>query len=331
MKKTQTLTLRNLVILLAFLHQLVAAQNALCKQKTILFVRKSGNSFQEVFNKMSEDMKNYEIKDFEIADKTDFNEYSTRVKETNPDLVILMDNKSINFGVKWNSESNKKIPGVALMGLNLQYLLKNNKYISGIAFESPAYTLITQFRYSTNVPIKTVLVFYRKSIFSEMINLASSQLKTENITLRAIDVEANGTGKDQIETFLKGKGAEAISKRSDYDAIWCLLDSAILTSKLFQEFWIPNTQSSKKPVLAGVEQLVKPELNFGVFAVNPNLPDLATQAVQIVERILEQKESPEKIGIEQLISVDKVLNDKKVKELDINVDPEKSSDVKILK
>lgn len=309
----------------------LSTQSQAAPKKKILFVRKGGASFEEVTKKMTADMKKYDVEDFIITDQTPASDFNDKVKSVNPNLMVLMDNRSVDYGIKYNAASPKKIPGVGLMGLNLQVVLKDNPNLAGVAFESPAYTLVTQFKHFTEVPIKNVLVFYRKSTFSEMVNQGRDQLKMENINLIAVDVEKNGKEKEKIAEFLKTEGAKILEDRSKYDAVWCLVDSVILTKDLMVGFWLPVMNANKVPLLTGVEPFVNPAMGFGVFAVTPNLADLAGQAGQIVERILDSNEAPGSIGVEQLISVDKVVNTKKADELGYKIKPEVASDAKMLK
>ena len=79
-----------------------------------------------------------------------------------------MDNKSVNFAMRFNNSSDdyaRKLRGVATMGLNLKKVLAENKNIAGVAYEVPAYLIITQFRYLVKAPISTILTIYRASEF----------------------------------------------------------------------------------------------------------------------------------------------------------------------
>ncbi|MEO5971144.1 MAG: hypothetical protein ABIQ95_14540 [Bdellovibrionia bacterium] len=298
-------------------------------QKTILMVRGANAAFQGMHDDITKDLKKYLIKDWVIEEKTPYETFFSKVKSENPDFLILMDNKSIDFGKRWNLESPKKIPGLGLMALNLIAGLKGDKNIAGITFESPAYTLITQFRYFVDFPIKTVLVFYRKSIFSESIETARQQLKQEKITLEAVDVEQNGKSKEDIEKFITTKVDSYISQPEKYSVLWLMLDSKLLSKELFSNYWLPAARKTRIPFLTGLEPLVSSKMNLAVFAVIPSMPDLAGQAVQIVQRILEENESVSSIGVEQLISVNKILNKKRSKELGLKLHEDRILDLKL--
>jgi arsenate reductase-like glutaredoxin family protein len=297
----------------------------------IIVVRKDGKIFKEVLDQISHEMKKYKIEDFLITEETSYEEFSKKIIETHPQLMVLMDNKSVELGIKWNQKGFIKLPGVALMGLNFQTLLKHNMLIAGIAFEPPAYTLLTKYRYFFDVKPKKVLVFYRKSLFEDTIQQAKQQLSIEKIELQAINIEQRGMSTSEITQFLLNQGKDYLENKSKYDVIWCLLDSVMLSQDLFAQFWTPYVVKNKIPVVTGVEQLVTPSLDFAVFAVTPNLSDLASQAAQIAERILSDHENPAGIGIQQIISVDHVANLKKSNQLGIHLQDERISNIKVLK
>ena len=115
--------------------------------ETILFIRNGESSFETVYKDMSKDLTHYKIKDFVLGDKDSFSDFASKVREISPDFMVLMDNKAVDYGIKLTQDSKSKLTGLGLMALNLQKILKTNPSISGVAFEPPAYTLITQFRY----------------------------------------------------------------------------------------------------------------------------------------------------------------------------------------
>ena len=174
------------------------------------------------------------------------------------------------------------------------------------------------------------MVFYRKSQFSDLIEQAKSQLKEEKITVEAINVEQDGKDVKQVGNFMRTKAEGFLKGHGEGDVIWCMLDSVILSKALFKDFWIPLAHKTTIPILTGVRQLVEPSMEFGVFAVTPNLEDLSSQASQMLERIVKEHQNPQKIGVEQLISVDKFLDRKRANELGLKIREDRTADVIIL-
>lgn len=297
----------------------------------ILIVRKNSDTFKNVANNIKESViHKYKVEDFVLSNDTDLEDFSDAVKSVKPKLMLLMDNKSIAMAINYNKTNpRKEVLGVGVMGLNLKTILKDNKFISGIAFEPPAYSLVTNFRYITKKPVKNILVYYRKSFFSDVVNETSLLLKNEKIKLTSINVEQNGKDKEKIEEFIKKNLAKDVGSKK-YDAVWVLLDSGVLTPTLFASTWIAVARTTSVPFLVGLEKFVGSKLSFGVFAITPNLKDLVSQTVQMIDAQLEDEELPEDLGVENLISINKVLNIKKAKSIGLEIQESRIGDVKIL-
>lgn len=309
---------------------LFTLKHTFAQRPTILVFRKKGESFKQVYESMKNELEDrYQFVDI-AKKKTNFEEFHKKIKEEKPIFLVLMDNKYINYGIKYNSESNHKINGLALMGLNLKKILKGNKHIFGIAYETPAYTLITQYKNIAAHSVKNVLVVHRGSFFNERIQTASTRLKDERIVLRAIDAEKDGKTKKSVIDFVT-KNLPLLAKDSkSYDLVWVLLDSGLLNSSLFNPVWIKTARSSSIPFIVGTEKLVSPKFNFAVFGISPDLVEYGQQAAQMADFHLNDKESPETLGVEDLISVKKVFNQTRAEELKLSYNKEKLSDTKIL-
>jgi len=302
--------------------------------QNVLFLRKEGKGFDDVFSGMKKELQGkYTVTDFAVEKATSCLEIQEKFISGHPDLIVLMDNKPLDCALKYNlaqTSDSKRMRGVALMGLNLKAILKGNAFISGIAFESPAYTLLIQYRYVVKKPLKHVLAFYRKSLFQETMAAATKQLLTEGVQLEAVNVEAEGVSKDAVAHFVSENLKKYATQTDRYDVVWVLLDSGILTQSLFQEVWLPVARSSKIPFVTGAEELVMPELDFATFAVTPNFSDLANQAVQQVESILVDHVSPKDLGVEELISVNKILNLNRAHALELPLNESSLKDIKIV-
>ena len=113
-----------------------------------------------------------------------------------------------------------------------------------------------------------------------------------------------------------------------YDAVWVLLDSELLSQSLFTSIWIPAARKSGIPFITGSDVLVSREMEFATFAVTPNHPDLAAQAAQQVEQILQSHIKPSEIGVENVVSVNKVLNMPLAARIGLPIRPDRLGDVK---
>ena len=103
-------------------------------------------------------------------------------------------------------------------------------------------------------------------------------------------------------------------KGEKIDALWIPNDNVLLEKDIIEDIWIPLLDKYKVPVAVGLEIFVRPELNFGTFAV---LPDHFSLGNQVADMIFELKSNSWVFGeknIEPPISVHKIINYSQAKE-----------------
>jgi|GEM_PF-6444615 len=303
-------------------------------QKKVLFVRKGLPVFNEVFETMSKQLKQYEIVDFVLDKGTEYSEFVKKLDENSPDLLVLMDNQSVNFAQRYNKEQadeKKKKTGVSLMALNLKKILKGDQHLAGVVFETPAYSIITRFGAFLKKKIKNVLVFYRRSEFQETIDSAREHLSRIDIQLKAVEIEDSGRSRGELAELLKTNLKAFAMDADKCDAVWVMLDSVLLAKDLFTEAWMPAARNSRVPFVTGVEDLVQESLHFATFAVTPDFQNLAGQAAQIVEDLLEGRSMPQQVGVEELIAVNKIINLNRAQEHGLSINESQLTDVKVIK
>jgi ABC-type uncharacterized transport system substrate-binding protein len=210
--------------------------------------------------------------------------------------------------------------------------LKGSKDMSGIAFESPAYLLVTQFRYIVSNPVKKACVAYRKSMSADRVSVAADQLKKEGIQLVLFELEGAAPSPASIQANLKDT-LEKTAGGGSCDLFWVVLDPMLVNGKALQEIWLPATAEAKIPFLVEADSLLQLkglDKDFGSFGVMPNLVDMAGQAVQQIESILKDGAKPEEVGVESVVSVDKILNKGKAESSGVKVKSDNLSGVKVL-
>ena len=278
----------------------------------LLILRKDSPIYVQVATDLKKALgPGYDSEDIVVSKTTSLEDVAPKIAAAHPTLLVLMDNQAVDIATQYNSQQPQdasRLPGVALMALNLRKILHTNKYIAGIAFELPAYTLVTQFRYLVRKTIKNVTVFYRKSEFTGTIVAATEQLHTEGIALQAIDLEEAGAAPDDVIHSLREHLKDLGAGRLHTDAVWVLLDSVLFRGDLFQSTWIPAARASRVPFLSGTENFVEKGADFAVFAITPDLPDLAAQAATLVDTIVRDGKAPQALGTEETVSVNKIMN-----------------------
>jgi ABC-type uncharacterized transport system substrate-binding protein len=145
-------------------------------------------------------------------------------------------------------------------------------------------------------------------LFRDRFETAARELSREGIVLEPVNVEAIGTKDEEIAQVLNTRVKDLASDSGRVDAIWILLDSVVLSPGLMSKSWFPIIQISRIPILVEAESLVSKEINFGSFAVTPNLADMGNQTAQMVDSILKDGMSPSQIGVERVVSVNRIIN-----------------------
>lgn len=295
------------------------------KEKILIFTKEQFD-FERLTTGLVKQLETeYAIQTIKINKSTNFEKFKTQIEQNNPNLMVLIDNQSVGLSQEYYKQNPKsKLPAVALMGLNYKKILQNDAHICGIAYEVSPFSLFTQFRaLRADKKLKKVLTFYRSSQFTEAVQDAIRLAKLESIELVAKDVEQE---KDLLE-YLNSVGKKEINS-GEYDAVYVILDSVLLRSNLFENFWVPVAKKSKIPFLVGTQKFVDPAFNFAAFGLSPNLQDLASQAAQMIESILAGDKCQR---IEDLVGVDKFLNETRMQELKIKMDENSIADSTVLR
>ena len=301
-------------------------------EKVLIFRQGSAN-FEELVKSVKEEIDGeLELVDHVLSDKATYAEFVQKTRAEKPDLLLLLDNKAVTFAKKFNKEADEyaqNLKGVAAMGLNLRKELKGNKNICAVEYEVPAYTIITGFRYMVKKDIKNVLVFYRKSEQQEVIDSAAKLLSKEGIKLNAMNTEEYGTEDKDVKFFLQRNVMREMYHK-DNDLVWVISDSVMLDNDNFAEVWVNAARKNKVPFIAGLKTFADPDMQFCAYSASPNHRDLGSQVTEMVFALIDGS-TPEEIGVEYILSVEKSANITKIKENGIETNPERMKDVKVSK
>ena len=301
-------------------------------EKLLIFRQGSANFEELVKSVKTEIGEDLDIVDHVLSEKATYKEFSEKTRAEKPDLLLLLDNKAVNFAKKFNKEKDEyaqNLKGVAAMGLNLRKELKDNKNICAVEYEVPAYTIITGFKYIVKKDIKNVLVFYRKSEQQEAIDSAAKLLSKEGITLNAMNTEEYGTEDKDVKFFLQRNVLREMYHKGN-DLVWVISDSVMLDNDNFAEVWVNAARKNKMPFIAGIKSFVATDMQFCAYAASPNHRDLGSQVTEMIFAIIDGS-TPEEIGVEYILSVEKTANMAKMSDNKIETIPERMKDVKASK
>lgn len=312
----------------------VAAVSAEALAAKVLIVRQAANDFADVKTGIQNALGTaHTVADYVIDGDTKYDAFKSKVNEEKPDLLVVMDNKAVKFAQELNTEADPKLKnmrGIATMGLNLKKVLAGSKTIAGVAYEVPAFTVITQFRYIVKQPIKNVMVIYRKSQFEGTVSEAQAQLKREGVNLIALDAESKGTDPKDLVSFIDDNLKDEVDG-TKVDAIWVLSDNALMNKETFAPFWVTRAREMKVPFLCGIEKFASKDLDFCSYSASPQHKDLGQQVSEMIFAVLEEGRKPADIGVDYILSVSKLLNAERLEKTGLETVPDRLKDVKLAK
>ena len=317
-----------------FLSFTMIAVAAAAQAGPILVVKRADPMFDQAFQVVAEGLRStHEVVAHDVVKKTSFEDFYSKVNSVKPEFMLLMDNGPVKHALTLSEKVGDPFAGlkaVASFALNLRKQLMGHATIAGIAYEVPALTIMTQFRFLIGQPLKNVLAIYRKSEFEATVQEAREQLSAENINLIALDAESKGKGKEAVEGFLEDNLQEIVHG-TRIDAVWVITDNALINQATLAGIWLKRAKTFKVPFLCGVEPFVARSLDFCTFAAAPNTIDLAEQMVEMTQSILEDGIAPSDLGVKYLVSVVKILDIVKAERLGFVIAPERLGDLKIVR
>jgi hypothetical protein len=292
---------------------------------TLAIVSPVGSKYDEVFQGLQRELgDDYSLqkmnfvlgKDKKIENTGDL---LKSIKGAAPKAVIAMDNSASEV-IREMRKSNDQTPAFAAMMLQVDKALEGVPNVAGIKFEIPAFTQFSNLKYVSASKFSKVAVFHRKG-FLPMMAQAKDMLAKENLTLDAycLDCEKSLEGSaltDAMKTQWK-------KWESDKEVVlWLLADNVLLTPQSLKDFWLPSVGKSERPVVAPLDMFVSgnpPVGEIGLLAFNPDYVELGAQLSEQIRAVIEDEEEIQEKGFEELISVFGVLNKKKAKKIDWNL------------
>jgi len=288
-------------------------------KESIIIIRVEGKNFEQVVLGLSEELTEDFFLHELIVDKTTKKEQiAPKIKDVSPKIVVLMDNISINLYKGYQKglpQSVSIIPSVSVMASFMDMAIKDLKNATGIFYEVPLVTSVVSLRavLSSN-SFDRVGVVHRE-FMTPAINLNQKYCARENVELISYPIPNKGDNKSELKNALNQLGKKV-------DALWIANDNKLINAKLFNSVWIPFAEEFQKPIITGVESLVKPKFEFGTFAVIPDSVQLGTQAAEIVFDAMENNWAVETGKVEPPRSVYKIINLEQAERL-FQVDKEK--------
>lgn len=199
-----------------------------------------------------------------------------------PSGLVLMNNPTVEAYRRVQSQSQKAHfpPAVIVMSSLFDETESRLRAATGISYEVPLITVVTNLRRLVASPIERVGVVYR-SRFDGFVTRQADLARREqtNVIRESVSRRPNAS---EIKRALR-------RLKQHCDAIWVLNDNQLLTPQLLAEGWLPGLNERPwVPTIVGAASLVAPSQGFGTFAVLPDHTALGGQAASLLEEIADE-------------------------------------------
>jgi hypothetical protein len=219
---------------------------------------------------------------------------SRGIDRYHPAGLVLMNNPTVEGYRRLQAHSLSKDfpPSVIVMSSFLEGRPQHLRAATGISYEVPLITVVTNLRKLIATPIERVGVVHRSSL-SGFVRRQAVLAGREQTQVVREEVSQNPNA-SEIKRALR-----RLKQRCD--AIWVLNDDRLLTPRLLADGWLHGLNEPPwVPTIVGAASLVSPSQSFGTFAVLPDHTALGTQAANLLLDIADNDWSLPNTGSTQL-------------------------------
>jgi hypothetical protein len=198
------------------------------------------------------------------------------IRRYQPAGLVLMNNPTVEGYrlLQQASQDNAFPPAVIVMSSFLEGTWPRLRLTTGISYEIPLITVVTNLRRLIATPIDRIGVIYRPG-FNEFVTHQAGLAGREQTVVVREEVRPRPNSSD-IKRALR-----RLKQRCD--AIWVLNDNRLLTPRLLADGWLQGLNERPWiPTIVGAASLVSPSQSFGTFAVLPDHTALGVQAAALM-------------------------------------------------
>jgi hypothetical protein len=198
--------------------------------------------------------------------------------EHRPACVVLMNNPTVFAYARYQATAHLAAypPAIVVMTSFLDRRPAAISGATGISYEVPLITVVTNLRKLMSSPVERVGVIRRTPLHSFVARQAELARREQiGVVEQPVSLEPNA---DELRYALR-------ELKQRCDAIWVLNDDRLLSERLIADGWLPGlNERPYKPAIVGAASLVSPAQSFGTFAV---LPDHTALGVQTANRVFD--------------------------------------------
>ncbi|HWZ90154.1 MAG TPA: hypothetical protein VNW92_14925 [Polyangiaceae bacterium] len=244
---------------------------------TVLVCMPNTSQTREVWTGLSDDLgKHYKL----VAVHAEAHEAGAAIAEGlrrhRPSGLVLMNNPTVGAyrALQKSSPQTAFPPAVIVMTSFLDGRQQHLSAATGISYEVPLITVVTNLRKLIANPIERVGVVLRPNL-SGFVHRQAALAQREKI--RVIEERISPSpNSSELKRALR-------NLKQHVDVLWVLNDDHLLTPHLITEGWIPGLNERPwSPAIVGAASLVSPGQSFGTFAVLPDHTALGSQAASLL-------------------------------------------------
>ena len=197
------------------------------------------------------------------------------IERYRPSALVLMNNPTVEGYRRVQEASPRRAfpPAVIVMSSFLEGVPRLRQ-TTGISYEVPLITVVTNLRKLVATPIERIGVIHRPGLHGFVTRQAALAQREQTIVVR--EQVSHRSNSSEIKRALR-----RLKQRCD--AIWVLNDDRLLTPQLLADGWLEGLNERPWiPVIVGAPSLVSPSQSFGTFAVLPDHTALGTQAASLL-------------------------------------------------
>jgi hypothetical protein len=216
-----------------------------------------------------------------VAVRIDGREGSRAIDEAmrrhQPKTVVLMNNPTVIAyrDYQRSARTHRFPPSVIVMTSFLEgSRQKVEGGATGISYEVPLITVVTNLRRLLEMPIERVGVVFRAPL-GDFVRHQAELARREHIDVN-IEELSGAPNSSELKRALR-------SVKRHSDALWVLNDDRLLTPDMIADGWLPGLNERRwVPAIVGAASLVSPLQSLGTFAVLPDHTALGVQAANLV-------------------------------------------------
>lgn len=238
----------------------------------------------DVWRGLSDELaSDFEVISVVVEYRTDQRLVAEAIRRHAPRALVLMNNPTTAAYRTYLAESTvaRRLPAVVVMTSFIDQGSLSRLGATGISYEVPLITAVTNLRRVLAAPVDRVGVVYRRPL-SYFVHQQRELARRERV--RVVDVEVSP---NPNESELKWALREA---KQGADALWVLDDDRLLSPHLITRGWIPALNARPwRPAIVGAGSLLTEKQSLGVLAVVPDHAALGVQAASMVYDIAENE------------------------------------------